>query len=658
MSSVESLMKDLMEEVKQANASYYLSAKPIMTDFEYDEKKKQLRQLAEQHQEAATKLGVYDVLNAVGAHVDTNSYEPMKHNPPMLSLDNSYTEEDVQSWTDRCAMAGARRFVVTPKYDGLAWEIVYENGRLIEGGTRGDGFIGENLMATTVHVRSIPKRIPIRGRVCVRGEKVLSWLNFETAKELDGVEYANPRNAAAGIARRKIPGPSTSLLSFVAYGLVMDEMPATYTGSLELLKSWGFEVTEYKEATDLSSIMNAIGEVEQKRPSAKYMYDGAVVRVNDNAVYEKMGYTSHHPKAATAFKFKADRAETKLKDVEWTRGKKGKISPNARLETVQLAGTKVSNALLHTLGKIAELNIKIGDVVIVEKAAEIIPQVVGVRKDLRTGEEKDIVAPTHCPVCGTATVMRGEYVYCENKNCGDAPKNKLLTYVAQIGFRGIGPSTAEKLAVNGSFTEVPDLYMLTEDDFIRAGVAPKNATKLVESIRQSVGQNKPKEVLAGLSIDMCGIGTATDIIEEAGHTIRELCNKPASWFAQIQNVGQKTAEALADWFGDPNNVAIVEKLYELGVIVDDNSKPGSQAVHGQSEDLPFSGMKICITGTLSKPRSHFTSLIEENGGTFINQFSKSIDVLVVGENAGSKLKKAQDAGIEVWTEEDFMKKIG
>lgn len=648
---VERKMRELMEKLMNADAAYYLSDKPIMTDYEYDEKKKQLRKLADENVKIALKIGAYHVLNAVGTAIDANSYEPMKHDPPMLSLDNSHTEEDVQRYFSRCTGSGARSFVVTPKFDGLAWEIVYENGRLVKAGTRGDGNVGENLTATTLRICNVPKRIPVHDKVCVRGEVVLSWNNFEKAKELDRTEYKNPRNAAAGIARRRNPGPSTTLLSFVAYGLVATDMPPTYVESLNLLREWGFEVTEYVLATETTEIMNAIREVERKRPNAAYMYDGAVVRVNENAVYDGMGFTVHHPRAATAFKFAAERAETVLKDVEWTRGKKGKISPNARLETVHLAGTNVSNALLHTIGNIRELDIRIGDVVVVEKAAEIIPQVVGVRKDLRTGKEREIVVPEQCPVCGTPTVMRGEHVYCENKDCGDVAKNKLLTYVAQIGFRGIGPSTAEKLAANGSFTEVPDLYTLTEEDFIRADVAPKNAAKLVEAIRQSIGQTKPKEILAGLSIDMCGPGTASDILE-SGYTIRDLCYKPATWFTQIRNIGQKTAEALAEWFGDPNNVAVIERLYELGVIVD--REPEMQAREG----LPFAGMKICITGTLSQPRNHFAKLIEENGGTFVNSFSKSIDVLVAGENAGSKLEKARKAGIEVWSEEEFMNKIG
>lgn len=663
MTSVERQMMNLVEDISKANAAYYLSANPVMTDTEYDLKKRELRTLAEQYPDLAASLQVEDVLNAVGTRIDTNTYEAMEHNPPMLSLDNAYNEEDMDAWSKKVFGAGSKMVIVTPKFDGLAWEFVYDDGLLVAAGTRGDGHVGETLMATAMYMDSIPKTIPFKERICVRGEMLLSWSNFEKAKELDKQDYANPRNAAAGIARRKTPTPSTALLSFVAYGLHMPSMPTSYSESLKFLATLGFEITSFKEATNNAEIMDAIRDVEKERPTAMYMYDGAVIRVDETSVFEGMGYTSHHPKAATAFKFAADRVETILKDVEWTKGKKGKLSPNARLETVQLAGTRVSNALLHTMKKIAELDVKIGDTVVVEKAAEIIPQIVDVRKDLRTGDERDIVAPSHCPLCGTQTQMRGEYVYCENKDCGDVAKNKLLTYVTSIGLKGIGPSAATKLAENGSFVQVPDLYSLSEQDFVDAGVAAKNATKLVTAIRDSVGTNKPKEVLAGLSIDMCGRGTAEDILEEAGHTIRELCNQPVEWFERIQNIGNKTAVALSEWFTDSGNVAIVNRLYELGVIVDENSKAKKKVplehkmLIGKMSELPFEDMRICITGVLSNPRDYYSNLIEENGGTFVRQFSKSIDVLLVGENAGSKLKKAQAAGIRVWTEEEFMKQL-
>lgn len=671
--NVEQQMLILIGEITAANDSYYGKEDTLYTDLVYDQKKKELAVLASSNVALAKKHNVESILSAVGYRVNTNLYTPMIHTPPMLSLDNCYTEEDVSNWKTRTTNASQSQYIVTPKYDGTAFELVYKDGKLIQGGTRGDGETGEDWTATCLASLSIPETITLQREIKLRGEILLSWDNLEKVKEIDEKEYMNPRNAATGIARRKTPGEATKYLDFVVYDVLIEESRKTFkylSGALDYAALLGFLTASYTLVDTLEDIMKAIQDVEQSRANHKYMLDGAVIRIDSNEIYSDLGATSHHPRAATAFKYAAERVEVRLMDVEWTRGKKGKLSPNARLaklgsesdpKPVLLAGTNVQNALLHTMKIINTLDVKIGDVVIIEKAAEIIPQVVGVRHDLRTGAEKDIIPPSVCPIYGTPTVLRGEYVY---SNGPVLAKDILLTYLDHTGFKGIGPSAASKLGENGSFTKITDLYHLSKEDLVNAGVAAKNADKYISSIKDSIGTLKPKNILAGLSIDMCGRGTSEDLIEEAGHTIKDLCWKDAKWFEGTKDIGEKTAKSLSLWFNDPVNVDLVETLYSLGVIIDSNSivkrivSLDEKELIGDLSGLPLHNMQVCITGTLVRDtRPYYIGLIEANGGIYVDKFKKSIDVLLVGENAGSKKTKAEASNIPVWTEEYFMNRI-
>jgi len=654
-------MKSLYAEVEIANKEYYLSYKPRLSDREYDEKKRELAQLAQEHPEIAASLNVQELLDYVGAPIDTNLYNVMIHVPPMQSLDNSYNDETLEKWGKKAQNAGSRSFVTTPKYDGLAWENIHRGGVLEDAGTRGNGTEGESLLATALHADSIPTKIPDTRMIQTRGEMQLSWENLEIAKEIDGKEYKNPRNAAAGIARRQKVGPSTKLLDFVVYDVLVDgNRLDSFTASMELVRSLGFTPAEYIVAGSIEELVASVAEVEKSRAGHKYMIDGAVSRVEETSVYDALGFVKHHPHGAIASKFEAEQKETRMNAVEWTRGKKGKISPNARLETLHLAGTDVSNALLHNQEHIDTLDIRIGDMVYVEKSAEIIPQVVGVNKDLRDGSEVKVIAPTHCPVCQIPVVAVGKNIYCKNEDCGDTGKNKLLTYVASIGFKGIGPKTAANVADLGHFQSIPDFYKLTVEQLISAGVAPKNAPKLVDSIKDTIGKTKPQNVLAGFSIEMCGEGTAEDLVVDAELKISEMINKDVEWFSSIQNIGTKTAEPLSKWFSNPTNISIVNELYEMGVLVDTETKSTLAGETQGTQNGALTGLVICVTGTLTKgTRNQYKELIEENGGKFSKDVVKGVNILLAGDKVGEKkMKAAIDGNLPIWTEDDFHNKIG
>ncbi|MNY85610.1 DNA ligase [compost metagenome] len=634
----------IIEQLKKASEAYYKTGRPIMDDFEFDKQRQLLKEIVEKEPDHPDASAAREFLESVGTTPDLNTYSAVTHNPLMKSLDNAFGEQQYREWFNTLPVYSF--VVVSWKMDGLAARIYYKKGVLVTGATSGNGQTGEDVTASIIRIPNVPKRLPKPLTFSVDGEICLSWANFEKANEMAKEPFANPRNAAAGILRRKKPGMTVRLLSFHAYGAHFEDTLPSHADNLTLLEELGFTTAPWA-LLDLNKAVEEIARIESRRLELPYMIDGVVSRVNDNQTFTKLGFTSHHPRGAIASKLKAERVEVKLDEVIWTKGLKGKISPNARYQTIKIAGTDNDRCLLHTMDKINQLGIMVNDSVFIEKAGDIIPQVVGYNKDMRDGTQTPIQSPTQCPVCSGPVTMRGAYHYCENKSCGDVGLNKLQTFVNAIDFKGIGPVSAKAIADNGDFVHHEDFLTLDANKLEAAGVAPKLAAKLAASIASL--KISAEKLLQGFGIDTVGRGTSEDIVA-VYPDLRDLIGKSSATFESINGIGPKTAIPLAEWFNNDRNAQTIYAFYDSN-IVESQSKP--VITGGRLE-----GKLVCITGTLSQPKSVYQKLIEDTGGQFTNDFKTSISVLVVGEAAGSKVDKAQKKGIPLWSEDDLKKELG
>jgi DNA ligase (NAD+) len=652
-------MLALISKIIDADKDYYLTGDSKHTDRQYGILKDDLRRMVVEFPEIAAELRAQDILDKVGQLPMQNLEASVTHRFRMYSLDNSYNREDYIKWyqgilklAKMINTAFVYTIIISFKMDGSAVKLTYNKGALVKAATRGNGEVGEEITASVAVIPNVPKKVKRTDYFEVSGEVVLPWLEFEMAKEIDNYPYKNPRNAANGIVGRKNPGEATKLLKFFAYGFDSDKRNELFEQDLEELEAMGFETVAYAVCETVEEAMETVEEFEASRSDQECMIDGAVSRFNQHKLYRAAGFTSHHPLAAIASKFESIKAEVILRDVIWTKGLKGKLSPNAIYDPTDLGGITNDRCLTHTKRLMDELGMKIGAVTIIEKCGDIIPQVAGIRQDLLTGNETDIIAPSECPICQGQTSYRGDYLYCFNEDCGNNGMSRLLTWVNAIDFKGIGDKAAERLANNGSFKYAPDFFKLTERDLIDAEVAPKNATKLVTAIANAISAIQPQQVVHGLSIDYCGRGTSEDLIVEAGLKIRDMVRKSQDWFEQVPNIGPVTAESLSNWFNKPVNIAIIEELYNMGVIRDEVEKVAVNTAGSLFKEL------ICITGTLSEDKKFFYPLIEQAGGQFTEDFKKTITKMVVGEKAGSKETKAKDAGITIWSEQDLRDALG
>lgn len=651
-------IEELKEEINKHNKAYYENDNPIITDFEYDELFRELKNLEDLYPEYAT---ADSPTRKVGADI-SSKFKEIRHKYRLYSLDNSNNFEDLKHWYTRIQKEypGETIEVVSElKIDGLACALSYKNGILTIGATRGDGIKGEIITQNIKQIKSIPQKLKTPINIEVRGEVYMPISSFEKLNEhqrkTGGKEFANPRNAAAGSLRQDNAEITRQRdLCFFAYSAVFPDgnSPKTHFEILELLKKEGFTVNENaKKHNNITNIEEYCKYWETERQKLDYATDGIVVKINDVYKQNELGYTSRAPKWATAFKFPPEEIETDLLDIELSVGKTGALTPVAILTPVRLAGTIVKRASLHNFDEIARLEINIGDRVVIKKAAEIIPKVI--RKAPSEVNRGIYPTPKYCPCCNTKLIKPdGEVLlYCPNtKSCPAQIKGKIEFWCSKDGMDidGLGESIVDDAVDKGIIRDIADIYTLTENDLMKLDlIKEKSAQNLLKSIEESKNRSL-KRFLTSLSIKLVGKETA-ELIANKFLTLEKVKSSTKEELTEIDGVGEKVAQSIQEFFEDSDNQNLINKLNELGVI--------PQKVENKQISDKFKNMTFVITGTLSKPRNTFEVLIKSMGGKISSSVSKKTSYVLCGKTPGSKFDKAVSLGVIILNEKQFTEMV-
>jgi len=653
---------------------YYILSDPLISDPEYDLLYNALVSL-EKEDPASIPEDSPTQRVATGL---TPAFPTVQHLVPMLSLENSYNEADLADF-DRKAREQSEltsiEYCVEPKFDGASISLIYENDRFTRGATRGDGVEGEEITTNLRQIRSIPLSAKFSKygiqQIEIRGEVLMNKAHFQKFNEKLVAQLlpplANPRNAASGTLRIKDPKEVAkrnleAFLYHVSYFQIEKNHPApkdtrSHAGMLDMLWDLGFRspVKEKKICQGIREVIDYCREYEAKRDKLPYEIDGMVVKVNDTALQEKLGMTTHHPRWAIAFKFKARQATSILKAVEFQVGRTGSITPVAKIEPVPLSGVTVSSVSLHNEDFIRERDIMIGDQVLVERAGDVIPYIVKALTEVRTGKESPIHFPTHCPVCGDKLYRpQDEAIWrCPNINCAAQVVERIIHFTSKdaMDIRGLGEANIRTFYELGFLKDIPGIYHLPYDSILTLeGRGEKSVQNLKEAIEQSKSQPLHRLMYA-MGIRYVGETTAKTLANNVEHLLdfREYSQEKLQ---EMEDVGIKVAESIYEFFKNPDNIRMLERLEKTGV----NLKNNRQAVkkHGHLEGLNF-----LFTGTLSElKRQDAEAMVEENGGKLLSGVSSKLNYLVVGEDAGSKLEKARKIpSIRVISEKDFLRMI-
>lgn len=652
----------LRREINHHNRLYYLDARPEITDQQFDALLRELQDLEQQHPEL---IAADSPTQRVGG-APIEGFTQITHSVPMMSLDNTYSELELREFYQRVQKGLGRdkvRCVVEPKVDGVAITIRYENGSLKHGATRGDGRTGDDVTANLKTIKTLPLSLPKAAPQTfeVRGEVFMTRAGFDKLNlerdEAGEPRYANPRNTTAGtlkqldsriVARRP--------LDIVFYGLA-DPGEASVQSQQEvhlLLDKAGLrKADKVWITTSADELVRAIQELDAMRKSLPYETDGAVVKVDDFADQRELGSTSKAPRWAIAYKYAAEQAETRLLSVDIQVGRTGALTPVARLEPVFLSGSTVSNATLHNFEEIERKDIRVGDVVVIEKAGEIIPAVVEVKKDRRTGSEQPIPVPTVCPVCGAAAAKDTEQVVirCTNPECSEQVKRRLEHFVHRgaMDIAGLGSEKVAQFVDAGLIANPADIYDL--DELKLAGVERLGA-KSIENLLKGVQASKqqpPWRLVFGLGILHVGASGARALLEHFG-SIDKLAAASVEELCQAPDIGAVVAPSIHSWFRDERNIALLQRLKAAGLTFT------QREVVLASDKL--AGSTWVITGTLSQPREEIADTIRANGGKVSGSVSGKTTYLLAGEEAGSKIDKAAKLGVQVIDEAKFREMIG
>lgn len=663
--SVKEQIEALRKELEQHNYKYYVLSAPVISDQEFDAKMRTLQELEAAHPE------YYDVnspTQRVGSDL-TKDFVQVTHRYPMLSLGNTYSEEEVRDFYERIARSLNEPFEIVAelKYDGTSISLTYERGELVRAVTRGDGTKGDDVTANVRTIRSIPLRL--RGsdypdRVEIRGEILLPWAEFDRLnrerEEQEEPLFANPRNAASGTLKQQNPAiVAARKLDAYLYYVMGEELPSdTHYGNLEAARRWGLKVSDAIQVChSLQDIYDYIHQWDEGRHNLPVATDGIVLKVNSLSQQRYLGFTAKNPRWAIAYKFQAERAETRLNSVSFQVGRTGAVTPVANLEPVLLAGTTVKRASLHNADIIAALDLHIGDEVYVEKGGEIIPKIVGVNKEARTfllGDKVRFI--TRCPECGTSLVRaEGEAAYyCPNESgCPPQIKGRIEHFVTRKAMNiNIGPETVEDLYEAGLVRNAADLYDLKINDLLHLERwAEKSARNLLDSLRQSK-QVPFERVLYALGIRYVG-ETVAKRLAQAFLSLEKL--EKASWdeLVAVDEIGERIAQSVVAYFADERNRELVERLKNCGL----QMEVPQEALANRSDRLK--GLTIVISGTFSQhSREEYKALIEKHGGKNSGSVSGKTDYILAGENMGpAKLEKAAKLGVKIIHEEDFLKLI-
>ena len=642
-------IKELQQELTHAQYLYYVKDAPTMSDFEYDKKYRELVDLETAHPEYIVPSSP---TQRVGMKVE-GSFEKVVHGRPMLSLSNVFNADEVRAFGNRVEKELGHKpsaYVVELKIDGLAVNLHYENGMFVRAVTRGDGLVGEDVTANVRTIKSIPLFLDNAPEfIEVRGEAYMPHSEFKRINEERDEEglptFVNPRNAAAGTLRQL----DTAVVAKrnLATFLYQEASPSTRDSQekvLEHLEQLGFVVNPKRIlAKSIDEIWDFIQEVGQEREKLPYDIDGVVIKVNDLAGQEELGFTVKAPKWAVAYKFPAEEKEAQLLSVDWTVGRTGVVTPTANLTPVQLAGTTVSRATLHNVDYIAEKDIRKDDTVIVYKAGDIIPAVLRVVESKRLSEEK-LDIPTNCPSCYSQLLHFEDEVAlrCINPRCPAQIMEGLIHFASRdaMNITGLGPSIVEKLFAANLVKDVADIYRLKEDDFLLLeGVKEKSASKLFQAIQASK-ENSAEKLLFGLGIRHVG-SKASQLLLQHFHSIENLAQADPEEVASIESLGSVIAQSLQTYFATEGSKILLDELKEAGVNLD---YKGQTVV----ADAALSGLTVVLTGKLERlTRSEAKSKLESLGAKVTGSVSKKTNLVVAGADAGSKLQKAQELGIEV-----------
>ncbi|MCM3092972.1 MULTISPECIES: NAD-dependent DNA ligase LigA [unclassified Cytobacillus] len=660
----EKKVKDLHNLLNQYNYEYYVLDQPSVPDAEYDRLMRDLIELEEQFPELKTEDSP---TQRVGGEI-LDMFEKVEHQSQMLSLGNAFNEQDLRDF-DRRVRQGAGEevsYVCELKIDGLAVSLRYEDGLFILGATRGDGTIGENITANLKTIRSIPLRLKESVTMEVRGEAFMPRRSFEKlnkAKEENGEEpFANPRNAAAGSLRQLDPRLAAKRnLDIYVYGIanVGDTGVVSHSDGLDYLDSLGFKTNkERKKCESIEEVIEYVQGWTDKRPNLSYDIDGIVIKVDSLEAQEQLGATAKSPRWAIAYKFPAEEVVTKLRDIELSVGRTGVVTPTALLDPVRVAGTTVQRASLHNEDLIREKDIKIGDQVVVKKAGDIIPEVVNVLADRRTGEEQDFNMPKHCPECESELVrLDGEVALrCINPKCPAQIREGLIHFVSRnaMNIDGLGEKVISQLFAENLIKDVADIYKLTYEQLIKLErMGEKSVNNLLQAIQNSKG-NSLEKLLFGLGIRHVGAKAAKTLAQEFSH-MGALEKASRDDLTAINEIGEKMADSIVSFFEQEEAHELIAELKAAGVNMAYN---GPKPVSAESSDSFFAGKTVVLTGKLEiMSRNEAKDKIEALGGKVSGSVSKKTDVVIAGEDAGSKLTKAQELGVEVWNEERLVEEL-
>ena len=670
--SAGAAVAQLREVINYADWKYYVQSNPVLSDSEYDALFKKLKHEEEKHPELVTADSPTQRV-AIGL---SERFPAVSHLVPMLSLDNTYNAEDLTDWDRRChELAGTDdiEYCVEPKYDGAGISLIYDNGNLARGATRGDGVMGEDVTTNIRQIKAIPLSAALVkdgiGQIEIRGEIVIHKNVFEAFNKQRVAEglspLANPRNAASGTLRILDPnevkkrGLNSILYHISSYTLTEGHSRpaelATHYGALQWLYSLGFPTParEMQKFKHIEEVIKFCHDFEARRDDLPFEVDGLVIKVNDFGLQEKMGSTSHHPRWAVAYKFKARQATSKLRRVEFQVGRVGTITPVAKIEPVHIGGVTVTSVSLFNEDVVREKDLRIGDTVLVERAGDVIPYIVKPLTELRTGDEEPIKFPANCPACNSELEKQPEEAAwrCININCPVQVVERMIHFASKdaMDIRSLGNANVQKFFELDLLHNIPGIYNL---DWSRVqqmeGFGEKSVSKMKEAIEKSKGQPLNR-LIFGLGIRHVGETTAKTLAS-AVSDIREFYNWDIDKLSVLEDIGPKVATSVVDFFARHENRHMIDLLEQAGVNLKNENK-GLMKTDGA-----LAGKTFLFTGTLSQfKRSDAEAMVEEKGGSILGGVSAKLNYLVVGEDAGSKLDKARKLGtVTILSEQEFL----
>ena len=649
-------MDELINYINKASYEYYVLDNPTITDQEYDDYYNELLSIEEKYPELKREDSP---TNRVGGAV-LDKFEKVNHDHPMLSFDDIFNEEEIILFDERIKkVVSTAHYTLEPKMDGLSGSLIYKNGVLVRGATRGDGVTGEDITTNIKTIKSVPLRLTEDIDIEVRGEIYMSKKSFLEAnreKVKNGEkEFANPRNAAAGSIRQldsKVAAKRN--LDFMAYFIPNPEDYGikTQKESLEFLRKLGF-VTNYKlngYAKNVKDIINYIDSLSEKRDNLPFEIDGVVLKVDNLEDEKRLGFTSRVPRWGIAYKFPAKEVLTTLKEIKFTVGRTGKITPNAIFSPVHVSGSLVSKATLHNSDYCIDKDVRVGDTISIRKAGDVIPEVVEVKLDRRKEDSVPFKMIENCPMCNSVLVRKDANHYCKNEHCPSRKIESLIHFSSRdaMYIEGFGESIVEDFYNLVYLKNIDDFYILDkykDELMLLEGFGEKSISKLLESASNSK-KNSLERLLFGLGIRYVGKKTAK-ILSKYYKTMDNLIKADFDELKSINDIGDVIAKSIVDYFSDEKNINLINRLKDLNL----NMRYLGEEVNTSNENI--NGKTFVITGTLSRPRDEIKEEIEGLGGNVTGSVTKKTDYVIAGEKAGSKLTKANELGIRVLTEEEY-----